>query len=212
MARKRQHSKKPKPSRPQRRRLLTRVQQWLRQRYVRRALSVFRILGTAVGVIALLLGLADATTTFMAKVSVSPSTQPDQRRPQSSFCILKNDSVLPIYSVDFRYRWKALRYINNDPVLYQNQWLELQDSGVTPIMPGVGINKLAAAQETTVPCNFIPGLDIFEKSMKLGDVGEATLLIDVSYKSFLLWRETKRFRFRASRDVNGNFEWVPEIP
>ena len=79
-------------------------------------------------------------------------------------------------------------------------------------MPGVGISKLAAAQETTVPCNFIPYLDVFEKSAKLGDVGEATLLIDVSYKSLLIWRETKRFRFRASRDVNGNFAWVPEIP
>ena len=211
-SRKRQHSKKPKPSRPKRRRLLLRVQQWLRHRYVRRALYVLRILGAGVGVVALLVGLADATTTFMAKVSVSPSTQPDKRRPQSSFCILKNDSVLPIYSVEFRYRWKALRYINNDPVLYQNQWLEVQDSGAKPIMPGVGISKLAARQETTVPCNFIPHWDVFEQSMKLGDVGEATLLIDVSYKPFLLWRETKRFRFRASRDVNGNFVWVPGIP
>ena len=179
---------------------------------MRRAFFVFKILGTAVGVVALLLGLADATTTFIAKVSVSPSTQPDQRRPQSSFCILKNDSVVPIYSVEFRYRWKALRYINNDPVLYPNQWFEMQDSGPKPIMPGVEIGKLAAAQETTVPCQFIPGLHIFEQSMKLGQVGEATLLIDVSYKPFLLWRETKRFRFRASRDVNGNFAWVPEIP
>lgn len=163
------------------------------------------------GVVALLLGVASGIATFIAKVSVSPSTQPDQRRPQTSFCILKNDSVLPVYSVEFRYRWKALRYINNDPVLYQNQWFELQDSGMTPIMPGVEISKLAAAQETRVPCNFLPNWDVFEKSMKLGDVGEATLLIDVSYRPLRLWRETKRFRFTASRDVNGNFAWVPEI-
>lgn len=209
-SRKRQHSKKTKASRPKRRPLLLRVQGWLRQRYVRRALSVFRILGTAVGVVALLLGLADATTTFMAKVSVSPSTQPDQRRPQSSFCILKNDSVLPIYSVDFRFRWKALRYINNDPVLLPNQWFEVQDTSGDTALPGVRIDRLGASQQTTVQCSFVPGWEHFEKGMKLGDVGEATLLIDVSYKSFLLWRETKRFRFRASRDVNGNFDWVPE--
>jgi hypothetical protein len=208
-SRNRQHSKKLKPSRPKRRRLLLRVQRWVGQRYVRRALSVFRILGAAVGVVALLLGLADAATTFMAKVSVSPSTQPDQRRPQSSICILKNDSVLPIYSVDFRFRWKALRYVNNEGV-FQNQWFEVQDRSGDTALPGVRIGRLAASQETTVQCSFVPGWEIFEKSMKLGEVGEATLLIDVSYKSFLLWRETKHFRFRASRDVNGNFDWVPE--
>jgi hypothetical protein len=208
-SRNRQHSKKPKPSRLKRRRLLLRVQGWLRQRFVRRVLSVCKILGTAVGVVALLLGLADGATTFMARVSVSPSTQPDQRRPQSSFCILRNDSVLPIYSVDFRFRWKALRYVNNEG-LFQNQWFGVRDDSADTALPGVRISRLGASEETTVQCSFVPGWKIFEESMKLGEVGEATLIIDVSYKSFLLWRETKRFQFRASKDVNGNFDWVPE--
>lgn len=216
----RQHSQKPQQSRPKFQRQLSAVQQWLRRTHRKRVRPVVALLkrvgrGTwaAVGIVALLLGLADATYTFVAKVSVRPSTQPDQRRPQSSFCILKNDSVLPIYSVYFRYRWKALRYINNDPVLYPNQWFEVGDSGQEPILPGFELDELAATQETTVPCSFLPGWEIFEKGMKLGEVGSATLLIDVSYKpKFHLWRSTKHFRFRANRDVNGNFDWVPEIP
>jgi|SRR5215213_92462 len=167
----------------------------------------------AIGSLALVLGIVASVYTFVSKVSVSPSTQPDQRKPQSSFCILKNDSVLPICCVDFRYRWKALRYINNDPVLYPNQWFEAQDTSADTALPGIGISELAAGQETTVPCSFFPGWEHFVKGAKLGEVGSATLVIEVSYNpKYLPWRQAKRFQFRANRDVDGNFAWVPEIP
>jgi len=154
--------------------------------------SIYFWLGALLLVITFILSYYSSLT----KISISPNVYLDPSDPCSASFVFKNDSLFPIYNVDYQFYLRNIKVANT-----------------------IGISSIFVKSDE-------PPLNVFKPSQSFSDFIafpfkfeassrwlSADIDIEVIYKpKFWFWNKTVSIRFLGKKDINGDLKWIIAKP
>jgi hypothetical protein len=142
------------------------------------------------GAVLVIVGAIQAYFFFSDRISIIPGASLAPNTPFATTFTLSNDGQFSLYSVEFQCIYNAVDIV---------QGPRLQDMG--GVVRDFDVPEVRANDKTTAICYFPD---------ENAQIAQADISMAVTYRpEFLLWRTTRRFRFKTSRQADGKYQWLP---
>ena len=161
--------------------------------------KAFSVLWKGFGVLALIFGVVQGVASFVPRLSVYNASALNPSDPFSTPFILSNDGMLDIYSIEYSCAGNFIETESHNIV---------SDVEATHWTPGRQI--LSPAEKDSFPCGLkgaVEALGVFPMvSIKTADI-----TLNISFRPrFIVWKQTKSFRFITARTSDNQLQWLPK--
>jgi hypothetical protein len=145
--------------------------------------------------VALILAIVETYYAFSPKISITPTELIDTLNPYSTPFIIKNESLLPLRSIEPVWKFREIISKNGKPIYFNGPYVRT----VSPAIP-----SLESGESTSI---FLP--ELYKPIKEAKSLNHLDIEVVVLYRPYLLpYKRSKELRFVTIKGAGNTFRWI----
>lgn len=159
-------------------------------------LKILKVLGAAVSLIAMSLGIASGYLSLLPRISVTQTEPLNVTDPFASPFIVSNDGPMGINGVEF---YCVLVHVRTRK--------GFSFDGITTELTALNQKHMEPGERVSVPCSFRQFFGFTTENPVIG----AEIIVGVTFRPDFVWvHKNRQFRFVAMADSHSDVRWYPQ--